>query len=86
MSVNRTNADFVEEMNSLVESWCDRRDLTALRQILQGWPLGSGLTDDLARLASALHSLAGMQHLPEEERRIVKRLWVEADSALRNRH
>lgn len=85
MSANRTNAEFFKEVNDLVEAWCDRRDLTALRAILNGWPLTSGLTDDWELLASALHSLAGMRHLPEEERQTAKRLWVEVDAMLRNR-
>ena len=34
----------------LVDQWCERRCLTALKYILQGWPLSSGLTDDWAEL------------------------------------
>ena len=38
----------------LVDGWCDRRCLRALRQILQAWPLASGLTDELGELLAAL--------------------------------
>lgn len=38
----------------LVDAWCERRALRALREILSAWPLASGLTDEWADLATAL--------------------------------
>ncbi len=53
----------------LVERWCDRRALDALRHILEGWP-NLGLTDGYAQLADALshvRSLARRDLTPTEE-------------------
>ena len=44
-------------MDVLVDSWCERRCLSALRFILQGYPLSSGLTDDWANLLKALEDV-----------------------------
>jgi hypothetical protein len=41
-------------IDRLVDSWCERRCLKALRYILIAWPLTSGLTDDVADLLEAL--------------------------------
>jgi hypothetical protein len=43
-----------QRVSRLVDAWCDRHALTALREILHGWPLSGGLTDDWAALAEAL--------------------------------
>ena len=43
-----------EVMTELVNAWCDRRCLRALRHALQGWPLTSGLTDDWGQLRDGL--------------------------------
>jgi hypothetical protein len=53
----RTASDVLADIESLVNAWCDRRCLRALRAILQGWPLASGLTDDWANLLDALEEV-----------------------------
>ena len=41
-------------MAALVDAWCERRCLRALREVLAGWPLTIGLTDDWGQLREAL--------------------------------
>ena len=85
MSEPRTTFDICGEVEALVNAWCDRREFGALREVLSGWPIAGGLTDDWGLLARALHSLAGMHSLPAVERQAAKRLYVEIDYMLRNR-
>jgi hypothetical protein len=85
MSENRAIADVCLEVAALVNAWCDRRELSALREILDDWPLLTGLTDEWEGLAAALHSIAGMRSLPDDERHAAKRLSVEIETMLRNR-
>lgn len=64
---------FHESLAALVDGWCERRCLPALRHILRGYPLSSGLTDDWANLLNALEevrALAG-DELTNEEMQIV---------------
>jgi hypothetical protein len=44
----------LDDVADLVGSWCDRRCFRALREILHGWPMVSGLTDDWGNLHEAL--------------------------------
>jgi hypothetical protein len=41
-------------VDALVDAWCERRCLGALRRILRAYPLASGLTDEWGELAAAL--------------------------------
>jgi hypothetical protein len=41
-------------VNRLVDAWCERRSLGALREVLRAWPLSSGQTDEWAELREAL--------------------------------
>ena len=43
-----------QTLQKLVDAWCDRRALQALRYILRGYPLSSPLTDGWAELIAAL--------------------------------
>ncbi len=63
-------------IDGLVDAWCDRRELRALREILSGWPLTSGLTDDYAQLLEALRSLRGIARdaLTKSELDVIERL------------
>ena len=45
---------FFDTLRSLVEAWCDRRCLGALRLILQAYPMPSPLTDSWGELEIAL--------------------------------
>jgi hypothetical protein len=73
-----------EQIAALVDGWCERRELGALASMLPSWLSNNGLTDGWSNLADTLHSMAG-HRLPEPERQMLKRLWVEVDYALRNR-
>lgn len=42
------------DVAALIEAWCERRCLTALREILKAWPLHSGMTDEWGELLNAL--------------------------------
>jgi hypothetical protein len=74
-----------EEIQALVDRWCQRRDLPALAGILPAWLANNGMTDGWADLAAALHAMSGRRHLPQEEREQLKRLYVAVDSAVRIR-
>jgi hypothetical protein len=53
----------------LVEAWCDRRALIALRCVLRGYPVTSPLTDGWAELMIALkdvRAFAREEITPEE--------------------
>jgi hypothetical protein len=65
----------------LVDAWCDRRALIALREILRGWPLSSGLTDDWATLGDALKGVRAFarSELTDSERREVDELIAAVD-------
>jgi hypothetical protein len=73
------------EIKSLIETWCDRREYSALAALLPHWISNNGLTDGWVGLATALRHTAGFHGLPDEERAALKRLWVELDTILRNR-
>ena len=49
-----------QDVAELVEAWCDRRAFRALREILAGYPLTSGLTDDWGQLLKALEAVRGL--------------------------
>jgi hypothetical protein len=56
-------------VDGLVESWCARRQLAALRILLPAWPMPMGLTDDRQELRSALRHVRAMckDSLPDAE-------------------
>jgi hypothetical protein len=51
------NAHLFDALRTLVEGWCDRRCLKALRAILHGYPLSSPLTDGWGELLIALQDV-----------------------------
>jgi hypothetical protein len=55
MQVDRTNADTL--MAQLIDSWCERRALGPLREILKCYPRVSGLTDEWGDLASCFKTI-----------------------------
>jgi len=64
---------FFQTLQRLVDAWCDRRALQALRYILRGYPLSSPLTDGWAELMAALKDVracARDEVTPEELRSI----------------
>ena len=61
-------------VNGLVDGWCERRCLGALREVLQAWPLSSGLEDEWGELREALAGVRefAAQELNEREREAVE--------------
>ena len=57
-------------LDGLVERWCDRRDLAALRVLLQAYPLISPLSDGWHELRRALQTVRanGRDTLPPADR------------------
>ena len=74
-----------DQIATLVNGWCERRELGALATILTPWLSNNGLTDGWDDLASALRTLANNRSLPDSKREFLKRLWVDVDYAVRNR-
>ena len=65
-----------ESVGALVDAWCDRRCLSALRSILPGYPLSSPLTDGWAELLKALEDVRAFarNEITEEENQTVNQL------------
>ena len=61
-------------LSTLIESWCDRRDLRPLALLLPAYVANAGLTDDLARVMEALYDLRARGRLPNEEQAVVERI------------
>ena len=61
-------------VNKLVDAWCERRNIMALKSLLAGWPLVSGLTDDWAGLLNALKDVRDYRskELTVEEKGIIR--------------
>jgi len=58
-----------QTLQRLVEAWCDRRALQALRCILRGYPLSNPLTDGWADLMTSLKDVSAFARdeiTPEE--------------------
>ena len=51
------NAHLFNTIQALVEGWCDRRCLKALRAILRGYPISSPFTDGWGDLLTALQDV-----------------------------
>lgn len=61
--------ELFQTLQKLVDAWCERRALQALRYILQGYPLVNPLTDgwaDLLRALQDVRAFAREQIMPEE--------------------
>ena len=52
-----TNEELFKVIRSLVEAWCDRRCLSALRRILAAYPLSTLSTDSWCELGIALQDV-----------------------------
>src|ERR1700678_54809 len=66
----RDAPDVGRAIDQLVNGWCDRRCLAALRWILRGWPITSPLTDSWCVLLDALEKVRAHARdaLTEDER------------------
>lgn len=72
----QSSQEFFDSLKELIEAWCDRRCLSALRYILQGYPLSSSLTDDWAELLEALENVRAFarDELIEKEKQTLNQL------------
>jgi hypothetical protein len=68
--------NILESVKALVDAWCARRCLAALRYILQGYPLSSPLTDCWAELLKSLEDVRAFAkgEITEEENQAVNQL------------
>jgi hypothetical protein len=71
--VIRTKQELSSVLEGFVNAWCDRRCLSALRALLQGYPLISPLTDSWAQLLIALENVRAFarNETSEEEKRLL---------------
>ena len=67
------SAHLFNTIQTLVEGWCDRRCLKALRAILHGYPLSSPFTDGWGELLTALQDVRAFarDELTDAERPIL---------------
>jgi hypothetical protein len=76
--------DVPQELQRLIDDWCDRREYRALSIVLPAWLANDGLTDGWAEVAAAVRSAYALARgLPDDERELLKQLWVQLDSAVR---
>ena len=64
----RTHGQVQKMLDHLVDSWCEQRQLGALRLLLPVWPLHSTLTDGLGDLMLALRTIENSINLEPEHR------------------
>ena len=65
-----------DSLRLLVHSWCDRRELGALANVLPAFLANNGLTDGWGELMEALRLERSLRRLPDHERDEVERLVV----------
>jgi hypothetical protein len=76
----------LDDIKTLLDRWCDRREYRALHIVLGGWFSLNGLSDGLGDLRDALRSAyASCPNLPAEERELLKTYYAQIDVALRDR-
>lgn len=82
-----TNEELFRELHGLIEGWCDRRCLLALRAILHGYPLTSAMTDGWGELLKALQDVRAFarDELTDAERDAVEECIRTVDRVLHQR-
>lgn len=82
-----TNKQLFEMVQRLVEAWCDRRCLRALRHVLVGYPLPSPFTDGWGALYEALRHVraSDRDELTDAEAEMVDNLIVAVGERLYRR-
>jgi hypothetical protein len=81
------NEQLFASIQKLVEAWCDRHCLGALRRILPGYPLTSPLTDGWGELLIALQNVRAFarNELTADEQEVLEECIRAVDSAI-HRH
>ena len=62
------------ELGSLIEGWCDRRDLRPLAILLPSYTSNDGLTDGWGALLQAAYDLRSFGSLPDREVQTLEQL------------
>ena len=75
-------SDVLLEVSSLVDAWCDRRELDLLARLLPAWVSNNGLTDGWADVLDALKSLRGRPALLGAEADVIERSIVDVERAV----
>jgi hypothetical protein len=69
-------------IESLIDEWCERRDLRPLATVLPAYTGNNGLTDGWADLMDALRTLSASSYLPPDEQQTVERVLVLVEQAV----
>ena len=72
-----SNAVFFARLRSLIDSWCDRRDLRPLASVLGPYLAFDGLTDSWGRILEALKTFARFGERTPPERTPPKQTWTQ---------
>jgi hypothetical protein len=82
-----SNEKLFKHLQSLVEVWCDRRCLRALKAILSGYPLHSPMTDSWAELLKAMQDVRAFarEETTADEKLILEECILAVDSMMRTR-
>ena len=83
----KNDEELFKKIDELINSWCERRALGALRFILNAYPLHNNLTDGWFALLNALKDIRNIEEecLIEEETEIVRDMIQSVEKALHNR-
>jgi len=78
------NRQLFSNIQRLIEAWCDRRRLRALRNILRGYPLVSPLGDGWGELLIALQDVRALarDELTAEELKVLEDCIRAVDTAV----
>jgi hypothetical protein len=68
-------------LSTLIDVWCDRRDLEALARLLPAWTSNTGLTDGWAHVLEALRTIAP-RDLPGDEQQTLEWAITELDKVV----
>ncbi len=84
MTMDITNEGILTRVRELIEGWCDRRCLIALRLVLHGYPLHNELTDGWADLLDALQNVRAFarDELTENEKTVIGKIIAEVSKAV----
>jgi hypothetical protein len=70
-----------DRLSSLIDLWCDRRNLEALARLLPAWTSNTGLTDGWAHVLEALRTIA-LRDLPGDEQQTIEWAITEIDEVV----
>ena len=79
--------DVIAAVERLIDRWCERRALRALRYVLPGWTAWNGLTDGTALLMDGLEKVRALarDELTDEESEIIDAAVSELQHAVHRR-